>query len=76
MGKRKSVFVDSEFVKTCDELVIDPATFNRSFLADLPEDSINTLMLGPALIKKPERLKKMIYEQEDKGFSAKNNRAL
>ena len=53
-----------------------PATFNRSFLADLPEDSITTLMLGPALIKKPERLKKMIYKQEDKGFSAKNNRSI
>ena len=61
---------------TKNECRLYPATFNRSFLADLPEDSITTLMLGPALIKKPERLKKMIYEQEDKGFSAKNNRAI
>jgi len=53
-----------------------PATFNRSFVDGLPEDAINTLMLGPSLIKKPERLKKMIIEQEDKGFSAKNTRNL
>jgi len=53
-----------------------PATFNRSFVDGLPEDTINTLMLGPSLIKKPERLKKMIIEQEDKGFSAKNTRNL
>ena len=53
-----------------------PATFNRSFVDGLPEDTINTLMLGPSLIKKPERLKKMIIQQEDKGFSAKNTRNL
>ena len=35
-----------------------------------------SLILGPSLIKKPERLKKMIIQQEDKGFSAKNTRNL
>ena len=49
-----------------------PATFNRSFVDGMPEDTINTLMLGPSLIKRPERLKKMILEHEDKGYSAKN----
>ena len=49
-----------------------PATFNRSFVDGMPEETIMTLMLGPSLLKKPFKLKKMILEQEDKGFSSKH----
>ena len=49
-----------------------PANFNRTFVDKLPEEAINTLMLGPSLIKKPNKLKQMILAQEDKGFSASN----
>lgn len=53
-----------------------PATFNRSFVDGLPQESVNALMLGPSLLKKPERLKKMILQQEDKGFSCKNSTSI
>ncbi len=53
-----------------------PATFNRSFVDGLPQEAVNSLMLGPSLLKKPERLKKMILEQEDKGFSFKVNSSI
>ena len=46
-----------------------PADFNRTFVDKLPTEAINTLMLGPALIKKPNKLKQMILAQEDEGFS-------
>ena len=50
-----------------------PATFNRSFVDGLPDDAVMSLMLGPSLLKRPERLKKMIIEQEDKGYRAKTS---
>jgi len=49
-----------------------PANFNRSFVDGMPEDTVNTLMLGPSLIKKPFKLKKMIIEHEDRGYSLKH----
>ena len=49
-----------------------PANFNRSFVDGMPEDTVNTLMLGPSLIKKPFKLKKMIIEHEDRGYSSKH----
>jgi hypothetical protein len=49
-----------------------PADFNRTFVDKLPDEAINTLMLGPSLIKKPNKLKQMILAQEDKGFSTSN----
>jgi len=50
-----------------------PSTFNRSFVDGLPDDAVMSLMLGPSLLKRPERLKKMIIEQEDKGYRAKTS---
>ena len=47
-----------------------PANFNRSFVDGMPEDTVNTLMLGPSLIKKPFKLKAMILEHEDRGYSS------
>ena len=52
--------------------LVFPADFNRTFVDKLPEEAIKTLMLGPSLIKKPNKLKQMILAQEDKGFSTSN----
>ena len=49
-----------------------PATFNRSFVDGMPEDTVKTLMLGPSLIKNPFKLKKMILQHEDRGYSCKS----
>ena len=52
--------------------MVFPADFNRTFVDKLPEEAIKTLMLGPSLIKKPNKLKQMILAQEDQGFSSSN----
>ena len=52
--------------------MVFPADFNRTFVDKLPDEAIKTLMLGPSLIKKPNKLKQMILAQEDKGFSTSN----
>ena len=46
-----------------------PASFQRSFVNQLPDETIRTLMLGPSLIKKPNKLKQMILAKEDQGFA-------
>merc|ERR1711974_52692 len=53
-----------------------PATFNRSFVDGMPDDTVKTLMLGPSLIKNPFKLKKMIIEHEDRGYSSKNTTSI
>ena len=59
----------------CDlrKATLHPATFNRSFVDGLADDAVMSLMLGPSLLKRPETLKKMIIEQEDKGYRAKTS---
>ena len=52
--------------------MVYPANLNRTFVDKLPEEAIKTLMLGPSLIKKPNKLKQMIIAQEDQGFSTSN----
>ena len=52
--------------------MVFPADFNRTFVDKLPVEAIKTLMLGPSLIKKPNKLKQMILAQEDEGFSTSN----
>jgi hypothetical protein len=52
--------------------MVFPADFNRTFVDKLPDEAIKTLMLGPSLIKKPNKLKQMILAQEDQGFSYSN----
>jgi hypothetical protein len=48
-----------------------PADFNRHFVSScLDEDIVNALLLGPSLIKKPSRLKKMILQKEDEGYAS------
>ena len=51
------------------EFKISPASFQRSFVNQLSEEAIHLLMLGPSLVKKPNKLKKMILAKEDEGFS-------
>lgn len=51
-----------------------PATFNRTVVAADPEVR-QALLLGPALIRKPAKLKKMIADTEDRGY-AKSGRTL
>lgn len=47
-----------------------PANFNRHFVSSKPdEDLLFTLMLGPSLIRKPFKLKKLILDKEDEGYS-------
>ena len=47
-----------------------PADFNRHFVSSqLDEDLLFTLMLGPSLIRKPFKLKKLILDKEDEGYS-------
>ena len=48
---------------------VSPASFQRSFVNQLSEEAVKMLMLGPSLIKKPNKLKKMILDKEDQGFS-------
>ena len=49
-----------------------PAVFNRGFVStELDEDIVNTLLLGPSLIKKPNKLKKMIMKREDRGYAGR-----
>ena len=51
------------------EFKISPASFQRSFVNHLSQEAIQLLMLGPSLVKKPNKLKKMILAKEDQGFS-------
>ncbi len=49
-----------------------PADFNRHFVSSaLDEEIVNALLLGPALIKKPFKLKKMIMQKEDEGYATR-----
>jgi len=48
---------------------VSPASFQRSFVNHLSEEAIKLLMLGPSLVKKPNKLKKLILANEDTGFS-------
>lgn len=49
-----------------------PAQFNRQFVSSQPdEDIVRTLILGPSLIKKPFKLKKLILQTEDRGFGVR-----
>ena len=50
-----------------------PASFNRNFGAEIDEDLRFTLMLGPSLIRKPNKLKKIILEKEDTGYQNSRN---
>ncbi len=52
---------------------LSPANFNRSFVNEMPEDTVMTLMLGPSLMRKPAKLKQMILEHEDHGYSSRKN---
>lgn len=53
-----------------------PADFNRSFVDAMPEETVMTLMLGPSLLRKPFKLKNMILQHEDKGYSSKQMHTL
>eukprot|EP00095_Tigriopus_kingsejongensis_P012140 maker-scaffold867_size86973-snap-gene-0.13 protein:Tk12140 transcript:maker-scaffold867_size86973-snap-gene-0.13-mRNA-1 annotation:"n-terminal asparagine amidase" len=50
-----------------------PAIFNRTFVSsNVDEDLQTTLLLGPSLIPKPSKLKKMILQREDQGFASRS----
>ena len=50
-----------------------PAVFNRAFVSSkVDEDTMFTLLLGPSLIKKPFKLKKIILEKEDQGYGTRS----
>jgi hypothetical protein len=50
-----------------------PAAFNRAFVGpELDEDVVRTLLLGPALIKQPFKLKELIRRQEDRGYARRS----
>jgi len=47
-----------------------PADLNRHFISSsLDADIVNTLLLGPSLIRKPFKLKKIIMQKEDEGYA-------
>ena len=50
-----------------------PAVFNRAFVSGkADEETMFTLLLGPSLIKKPFKLKKIILEKEDQGYGIRS----
>ncbi|XP_040581870.1 protein N-terminal asparagine amidohydrolase [Lepeophtheirus salmonis] len=49
--------------------LFNAAFSSRAFLNELSDKMVNTLLLGPSLIKKPNALKRIILQKEDQGYS-------